>query len=256
MVRYEKLELDPIKKQFSRTWKIFVAGWWKFLIISGLPYLAFVIIMAFFSKIVLSNGVAIENDPSIILEFIFPFAILIIVYGIFYLIAESGLIYSMDKADSITVKKAYRVGAGYALSMFWVMLLMGLVLSGGFILAVIPGIIFLIWYTFAPYVLIHKGLRGWEAFRESRELVRDYWWPVFGRLILFYVIIFTVQIQAKIMLPAVDSNIVAMVIQPLLNIFVTIYMFVIYQDLDAIKHPKITPPPRPRMSSPPPLPGS
>lgn len=250
------MELDPIKKQFSRMWEIFVAGWWKFLIISGLPYLVFVIIMAFFSKAVLSKERAMGNDPRIILEFIYPYAFPIILYVIFYLIAVSGLIYSMDKADSITVKQAYRAGVGYALSMLWVMVLMVLVLAGGLILAVVPGIIFLIWYTFAPYVLIHKGLRGWEAFRESKELVRDYWWPVFGRLILFYIIIFTVQIQAKIMFPVVDPNIVAMVIQPLLNVFVTIYMFVIYQNLDAIKHPKVTPPLIPRMPSPPPLPRS
>jgi hypothetical protein len=125
------LELDPIGKQFSRTWRIFVAGWWKFLIILGLPYLAFIIIILFFPKMVPSKVNNIENDPSILLESIYPFAILIIAYVVFYLIAEAGLIYSLDKADSIKVKKAYREGAGYALSLFWVMVLMALVLTGG-----------------------------------------------------------------------------------------------------------------------------
>ena len=146
------------------------------------------------------------------------------------------------------------MGVDRALSLFWVTILLSLILTAGFLLFIIPGLILLIRYSFAPFVLIHKDLRGRKALSESSRLVKGYWRAVFGRLIIFYIIIVTVQIQAQILLPAVNSSVVALVIQPLLTIFLFIYAFIIYCDLEEIKRPE-TPSPsgRPYSSSPPPL---
>ncbi len=237
MANSEKSKLESIKKQFGRTWEIFAAGWWKFLIILGLPYLAYIIIFLFLSRLPAASG---NGLFALGLGYFLITAIL--AYVAFYLIATAGMIYGLDRAKTITIKEAFGRGADYAFPLLLVMILMTLIFLAGFILLVVPGIIFLIRYGFAPYALIHQGLRGWSALRESRELVRGYWWPVFGRLILFYAITITALFQAKILLPAVHPSIVAVVVQPFLNIFLIIYMFVIFQDLVELKRQRTSSP--------------
>lgn len=52
----------------------------------------------------------------------------------------------------------------------------------GTILFLIPGIIFLVWYYFAIYVVVLDNKKGWTAMKESRELVRGRWWATAWRL--------------------------------------------------------------------------
>jgi len=51
----------------------------------------------------------------------------------------------------------------------------------GFILLIVPGVIFSIFYCFAIYAVIFEGHKFEGSFGRSRELVRGYWWAVFGR---------------------------------------------------------------------------
>lgn len=51
----------------------------------------------------------------------------------------------------------------------------------GVIFLIIPGVIFSIFYCFAIYAVIYEGNKFEGAFGRSRELVRGYWWAVFGR---------------------------------------------------------------------------
>jgi hypothetical protein len=229
----EKRKLKPIKQQLGMTWKLFAAGWWKFLLILGLPYLLYIGIFILASRIGSSS-----NSLPLTLGLGYLIATLMLAYIALYFVALAGMIYSLDKAENTTVMEAYRMGADNALSLVWITFLVSLILTGGFFLLVIPGVIFLIRYSFAPFALIHGGLRGRHALRESRRLVKGYWWAVFGRLIIFYIIIVTVQIQAKMLLPTVNSNIIAVIIQPLLAVFFIIYAFVIYRDLVQVKRPE------------------
>ena len=66
----------------------------------------------------------------------------------------------------------------------WLSILVGLITAGGFILIIIPGILFTVWYTFVMYIAILEKGRGLMLLKESRELSRGRFWPVFGRLVL------------------------------------------------------------------------
>jgi len=67
-----------------------------------------------------------------------------------------------------------------------VAILVALIVFGGIILFIIPGIIFSIWYSFAPYVnlLEDKNNKGRAALKSSKELVQGRWWGTFIRLVL------------------------------------------------------------------------
>lgn len=54
----------------------------------------------------------------------------------------------------------------------WVSVLQGIVVLGGTLLLIVPGVIFMVWFAFAPQALIVGGKRGLEALSESRALCR------------------------------------------------------------------------------------
>ena len=54
----------------------------------------------------------------------------------------------------------------------------------GFVLFLVPGILFSVWYTFAGPVVVLEGLAGRTALKRSRELGRGYYLRNFGILFL------------------------------------------------------------------------
>ena len=233
MNKDEKQKLIPIKELFNRTWSIFIADWWKFILILGLP---FYITSAATLILILMIDVR-GGNPILAIGMDYLFVMVILAYAIFYFIAQAGMILSLESEGRVSVKDAYVEGSSYAIPLSWVTVWV-MVIVGLTSLLLVPGLILIIRYTFAPYVLLFKGSRGRSALRGSRQLSMGYWWPIFLRMIIFYVIIFTVQIQAVLMLSAVNTNVVSMIIQPLLIIFMSIYVFVIYKDLEEIKSPQ------------------
>lgn len=68
-------------------------------------------------------------------------------------------------------------------------LLVMLIILGGTILLIIPGIIFSVWYVFAYYAVIFEEKKGYEALKTSKALVTGRWWGTLWRLIapgIFY----------------------------------------------------------------------
>lgn len=63
-------------------------------------------------------------------------------------------------------------------------ILQGLVTLGGFLLLVVPGLIFLVWYSFAQQALLIDGKRGLEAMTASRDLCRGRFFTVAWYLFL------------------------------------------------------------------------
>jgi hypothetical protein len=62
-------------------------------------------------------------------------------------------------------------------------LLLGLVIAIGFLLLIVPGLVFLTWFALVAPVVKIERLRLRAAFRRSRELVRQQFWLVFGIVI-------------------------------------------------------------------------
>ncbi len=75
-----------------------------------------------------------------------------------------------------------------AIPKMWPLILVGLLVAlltmGGLILLIIPGIIFMVWYSLAELIVVFEDKRGMAALSASRELFRGRcWkalWTVFG----------------------------------------------------------------------------
>ena len=111
------------------------------------------------------------------------------------------------------------------------------------LLLIIPGIIFSVFYVFAVYVFFCEDKRGMEAIKRSKNLVKGYFWQIFGRILfLFLVTLIFVSIIGFPSFPlAKESTAYEIwdVIMQIINMIVApvyiIFFFKIYRDLVKIK---------------------
>ena len=86
----------------------------------------------------------------------------------------------------------------------------------GMVLLIIPGIWLAIRFAFAPWLIIVEEQAPYAAMRRSAELVKGFWWAVFGRLFLVGVIGFAVSFVLG-MIPILGSIVAGLLIPPFLN---------------------------------------
>lgn len=89
----------------------------------------------------------------------------------------------LEAGQKIDLKSIYRESYAKILSYLWVNILVGIVVLFGFLLLIVPGILFAVWFSMAIYVLIFEGVRGTKALSQSKALVANYFWAVLWRWI-------------------------------------------------------------------------
>lgn len=144
--------------------------------------------------------------------------------------------------QSLTVMGAYQQSKPFFWQYLWLSILVGLTVIAGFVLLVIPGIIFMVWFSFAYFFLLFEGVKGVDAMKRSRELVRGRWFPVFGRFLLFFgfslVIGFILgliqgiggSISSSVVL-AIPGYIIMLLVNACLSAIGILYIYGVYRDL-------------------------
>lgn len=86
---------------------------------------------------------------------------------------------------------------GIVVSTCIVAICVALVVLGGSILFIIPGLIFTIWYVFSVNEAIFNGQTGGQAMRASKKLVAGRWWAIFGRVVVppFFFVVCAILLQ-------------------------------------------------------------
>ncbi|MBI2128803.1 hypothetical protein HYU07_01055 [Candidatus Woesearchaeota archaeon] len=84
---------------------------------------------------------------------------------------------------------AVKGGMKYYLRFLGLALVKGLALLALFILFVIPGIIFSVYWAFSSIALVGENKAIIESMKKSKEVVKGKWWSVFGYLLLFFLLI-------------------------------------------------------------------
>jgi hypothetical protein len=111
------------------------------------------------------------------------------------------------------------------------------------LLFVVPGIIFMVFYSFAVFAFIYDGYRRSAALKRSRELVSGNWWPVFARLVIGIVIILAFGIIFGLIYNLSHSPLIYYIFEPIYY-FITLFFFsplfaiylaLTYKDLVEIK---------------------
>jgi hypothetical protein len=147
-----------------------------------------------------------------------------------------------------TITDALNGGMNYYLPALGVTLLITLMLIPLFILLIIPGLIFSIYWMFSQYIVIDKDEKVTKSIGQSMDIVKGNWWEIFGRfaliILVMIAILFSVTIVLGLLLfivsgptllttsvsPGLEiaSTIINNAIYVLISIFITIYSTQLY----------------------------
>ncbi|MBI2267833.1 MAG: hypothetical protein HYU80_00085 [Candidatus Blackburnbacteria bacterium] len=144
-----------------------------------------------------------------------------------------------DSKERIGVVESFRRGWDKVRSVLWVSALLSATILGGFLLLAIPGIIFVVWFVFAIYIVIAENEKGLNALLKSREYVRGRWWGVVWRLVAFTLIYLPVFLIPTVLLTLAKvawvTSVLNFVISVLLGIVGAVYYYLVYYHLRETK---------------------
>lgn len=127
--------------------------------------------------------------------------------------------------ESIGIKDALEKGWQRVSAFIWLFTIMGFIITGGFLLFLVPGVIFLVWFTFAQFILAVDDERGMNALLKSKEYVKGYWFDVFLRLLVIWLVSMFIG-----MVPFL-GGILSLFFVP----FMMIFIYLIYKNLKVAK---------------------
>ena len=154
---------------------------------------------------------------------------------------EIAMLYAIkDGQEGIGVAEAYRRSWHKMLSYWWISILVPFITMGGFLLFVVPGIIFAVWFSLAKFILVAENLKGMNALLKSREYVKGKWSGVFWRFLFIDVLSLIVFLAMTFVLRLIpNSKYVEYVTRFIIGLFftplATAYRFLVYSNLKALK---------------------
>ncbi len=233
-------QLPSIWGLLEESWQIFANHWQTFIGLS-MVVLATPILVAL---IVLILNRFYPNSGLMFLAFISPIFLIILLLSSWGTISLACAAKSPDLSWGELLSEGWRKIIPY----WWIMFLQGLIITGGYVLFFIPGLIFSVWFSLTIFVLVAEDIKGMDALLKSKEYVKGYWGSVFWRLlfllILNYLIAFMFSVLEFITGPSSGQSL----FREVLGLFeslaanliilpvVIIYIYRIYFYLKKIKH--------------------
>ena len=175
-----------------------------------------------------------------------------VLYTLSYTIAYTKALGQLQGGSEINTKDKYTL----VLPVLGVSLVAGAATLGGFILLIIPGIIFWTWFGFSGLARIIDEKKGIGALKYSHSLIRGRFWKILGRLLLLNIIVGAISailalapqllvgiigslgndsikgiLALTALLVAIPVGIIFAIIQVLFAIFIVAIMVVFYFNL-------------------------
>ena len=217
----------------KEAWLIYKSRIWVFLGITIIPSLAIFFLMIPFL------GIGFLGSSGAKESFIGFFSFWLVLFGFIAIVIQSwaqvALIYAIKESqERIGIKESYKKAFSNIVPFIWVSFLSGIIVMAGFILLIVPGIIFGLWFSFAIFILIDEGLRGKKALLRSKEYVQDKMGSIFWRLIFIGLIMFFLVFVLSYVIGDFITPIISLFITPL----ITTYYFLVYKKVKETKSVK------------------
>jgi hypothetical protein len=123
--------------------------------------------------------------------------------------------------ENLDIRTALQRGWSRLWAFAWVFTLTGFIVTGGFLLLIIPGIIFSVWFFLSQFVLAAEDERGMRALLKSKSYMQGRFFEVFLRLFVVW------MVSAAIGMVPVLGAVLSLLFVP----FMLIYGWLIYDDL-------------------------
>jgi hypothetical protein len=176
-------EMKSLGELWNKTWEIYFKTFWSTLslvLVLGWPLII----------LCLASPYSMFQQKIVGMQWIFfiVYMLVSIILGTIMYLALTHYIYKSSNKSKVTIVDSIR----FALSKFWTTigtsLLVILMLIGLFILLIVPGIIFAVYWTFVIPVIVIKNLSGKKALDYSKSVVKKRWWKVLGYSIVLVII--------------------------------------------------------------------
>jgi Tfp pilus assembly protein PilE len=227
---------------FGQAWAIYKQRLGTFLGVMAIPMLIMIVLLAIVAGggllgvSLLSSKFAAGGIGLLILLAI----LFLVIIFISQAWGQTALLYAIkDSQERIGVIESYRRGWHKIFSYWWVTLLAGFITMGGFLLLIVPGIIFAVWFSLAMFILIAEDLKGMNALLKSREYVKGKWGGIFWRFFFIGAISLIISLVPILIFSLLKipfgSEISRFVIGLFLTPLVMTYSFLVYSNLKALK---------------------
>lgn len=163
----------------------------NFKLASLIYLLLYIIPTAMFYSLIFLSPYFKSGEPAKSVFFAVLFIILYVAYLAVILLNTTAFYYLFiyNKKGRMSFNDAVKGGMKYYLRFLGLALVKGLALLALFILFVIPGIIFSVYWAFSSIALVGENKAIIESMKKSKEVVKGKWWSVFGYLLLFFLLI-------------------------------------------------------------------
>jgi hypothetical protein len=132
------------------------------------------------------------TDPNLLISkypwFIPVVAVVNLVFVVVSFWINAGGILAVSKVvagEKPSVKKIYADAWKKLWPFSLLLVVLGIAIGLGFLLLIIPGVLFLVWFVFAEFELMLKGSGVKAAMMNSKTLVKGRFWKILGRIVVF-----------------------------------------------------------------------
>ena len=165
--------------------------------------------------------------------FMFSSVLLNLLNAVIYLfvtVASIEAIRRVSENSSLSVQEAFLVAKAKAWKFLLIGILKGAILLIGFLLLIIPGIIFSVWFAFSGMEIVLNKTGVKESLSKSKALVIRRFWPVLGKLFVIGIFVTVLQIIFTI-LPYGIGNLMS----PVFGILFLLPIYLLFKELEAHK---------------------
>jgi len=188
--------LISFSELLGRSWRYTTREYRHFL-----PFVAWLIlpnvVLALFGYLAMWVGV---STSSMALNFITAIILLMLVVlnALLSVWISLSLTYCVGRGVTSGItpdwRESFHATVPFYWSGVWVSILTTLVVIGGTVIFLIPGIIFMGWYLFSIYEVIFSHERGTGALAASKSLVVGRWWSVVSRFLVVALVYTSISI--------------------------------------------------------------
>ncbi len=182
-------QLPSAQELLRQAWEFYKKYFSLLVPIYAIPYAVTLVF------VLLSSG--IKHGGSLAAGLIGLSVIVWVLMVIMWIWAEAAILFAIkDPEPNMNVSAALTKGRAKIWPMFITGLLSGLAVLGGFILLIIPGIIFALWFSQSAYIVVSEDLEGTKALSQSKKYVSGRLGAVFWRG--FVLVVISIIISAVI----------------------------------------------------------
>ena len=209
----------------SSAWQTYRSHVWTFIKLVIIPSLLTLVLVGILAVIFAATG-ALDIQTlklpqlGILLPAIIAAAVFATIISLLGRTATIWFIHTSDKPRGIIL--LFKEVWPLLWKFFRTQILAGAIIFFGFVLLIIPGLIFAVRFIFVPFIVMVENLSGPDALRQSRAYVKGKFWGVLGRSLFIG------------LFAAIVSAISSRINQPLITGLIQLLMALIYAPLSTI----------------------